>query len=102
MKSLVDFLIRKLRDWVLRSVADDYEELERISQEVFACASERSLSVNRILSALEALISEGYVQSYLLSAGPPGPAQPVKYDAKSGRRTVVLRHAKGQAASPET
>ena len=71
-----------LKNLVLRAVADDYESLEKISEDIYLWASERSLKVGPrgILNALKDLIGEDYVRSYFLSAGPPGSAEMVSFD----------------------
>jgi hypothetical protein len=72
-----------LKEYVLRSVADDYEEFERILAEVTGWAAARGITVDPqgVLRALDELISEGYAQAYLLASTPPY-STPVEHSAE--------------------
>ena len=74
-----------IREYTLRAISDDYEEFERICQDVTGWASECGLAADRsaILRALEALLTEGYAQAYLLSTNPAIKPQPVSYSASN-------------------
>jgi hypothetical protein len=76
-------LDQSLRELVLRAISDDYENFDRILEDVTGWAAERHFTPDRlsILRALEGLISDGYAQAYLLSSGPPGKAEAVMYSA---------------------
>jgi hypothetical protein len=78
-------LDQMLREYALRAIADDYENLEKILQDVTGWAAERGITADRprTVMALEALIRDGYAQAYCLTAGPPGKAEPVAYSAYS-------------------
>jgi hypothetical protein len=69
-----------LRECALRAIADDYEEFERIFDDVSAWVAERGTSATRtaIRHALENLVSEGYAQAYDLKADGSDP-RPVRY-----------------------
>jgi hypothetical protein len=70
-----------LRKYVLRAIADDYEDFEIVLRSVNSWARKHGVVPDRqqIQEALEELINEGYAQSYILSSGPPATAEPVPY-----------------------
>lgn len=55
-----------VRQYALRSVSDDYENVERIFADVTCWAGDRGIKLDReeLLLALQELIREGYVQAY--------------------------------------
>jgi hypothetical protein len=59
----------EIKDYVINVVANDYENLALIVDEVSAWASKEQVAVTRvaILHALHALIGEGLVDSYRFS-----------------------------------
>jgi len=59
-----------LRECVLRAIVDDYEEFERIFDDVRTWLAERGTTTTRTATrqALEGLIVEGFAQAYFLSA----------------------------------
>ena len=75
-----DLAIRKL---ILRAIADDYEEFNRVVQDVKGWAAERGIAVQRqfILALLDGLVRDGYAQAYMLSAVPTASAQAVAFNA---------------------
>ncbi len=62
-----------LRIYVMSSIADDYEDLEMVSNTATKWAEEDGLQFDRkeILRQLTELIRNGYAQAYVLSAQPP-------------------------------
>jgi hypothetical protein len=74
-----------LSEYVLRAIADDYENFERILQDVTGWAAERGIVADHRATqkALEGLVSDGYAQPYLLFSGPPGKAEATSYSAAS-------------------
>ena len=66
---------------MLASVADDYEDLSIITQDVTNWAKDRNILPARrdIIRAIEVLIINGHVQSYLLSEHAPH-STAVKFD----------------------
>jgi hypothetical protein len=74
-------LTTRLRELTLRAIADDYEDFERIVQDVTAWADDLGISVPRYqtMKALEELIERGHAQAFLLSSAPPGKAEVVNY-----------------------
>jgi hypothetical protein len=74
-------LDRTFREYALRAISDDYEEFEKILQDVTGWAAACGVTPDRssTLRALEELIRDGYAQAYILSAVPPGKAEAVSY-----------------------
>jgi hypothetical protein len=74
-------LDQRLRELALRAISDDYEDIERVLEDVTGWAAELGFISERdaILRALEGLIKDGYAQANLLSSGPPGRAEAVNY-----------------------
>ena len=69
--------------YTLEAVSDDYEELQMIFSDVSSkldSAQASSIRPEDIVSALEKLASQGYVQAYRLSSTPPY-SVPVPFDA---------------------
>jgi len=62
-----------VKDLVLVSMADDYENLEIIIPHVTKWANTRGLELSRdqVIETLRAVVCEGYAQCYLLSPWPP-------------------------------
>src|SRR5713226_8176853 len=70
-----------IRNFVLRAIADDYEDFEMVFSEATKWASEDGrIRVTReeVIRGLEKLIEEGYAKAYLLSSQPPH-AKPVPF-----------------------
>jgi len=65
----------------MASMADDYENLQIIVNEVTTKAGSRqkALSRHEIIKAIQGLISDGYAQPYVLSPHPPH-ATPAAFD----------------------
>ncbi len=74
-----------LKECVLRAISDDYENLDKILEDVTGWAAERGISSNpeKVLKGLEELISEGYAQAFSFSDSPSGKAKPAKYSVDS-------------------
>jgi hypothetical protein len=74
-------LMEMLSEFCLRAISDDYENFAKVLTDVASWTKERGVKANSesILSALEALISDGYAQAYILSSDPPGNAKAVSY-----------------------
>jgi hypothetical protein len=74
-----------LREYALRAIADDYENFEKILEDVIGWAAESGITAGReaTLKALEGLIRDGYAQAYFLSSGPPARIEAVGYSATS-------------------
>ncbi len=73
-----------IRNFVLRAIADDYEDFEMVFSEATKWASEDGrIRVTReeVIRGLEKLIEEGYAKAYLLSSQPPH-AKPVPFSAE--------------------
>jgi hypothetical protein len=76
-----------IKEFVVSTVSDDYEDFSMVLQVVSDRAKEKGVEVDReaILAALEGAIHEGYVQSYELSPPTPTPEwdwRPVVYSAE--------------------
>ena len=64
---------RVLQEFVLESLANDYESFVCVVEQVMKGEAEKELVVSRgeVARALEQTIREGYAQAYLLSAQAP-------------------------------
>jgi len=73
-----------VKECVLRAISDDYENLEKILEDVGVWLGERKALADdsTVIGALGALIDEGYAQTYDLSSHPLGEAKAVSYSAK--------------------
>lgn len=69
-------------DYVLDSVADDYESWQLILQSVrqFAKSDHVSIRRSQVLAALESLVAKGLVQPYILRSTLTDWATPVAWD----------------------
>lgn len=72
------------KDYVLRAIADDYEDFPMILEEVqrWSQAQLGSVTKEDVLSALEQLVVEGYAQTYILSSTAPY-AKPVGFSRQN-------------------
>src|SRR5260370_19494133 len=70
-----------VREMTLRAISDDYENFEKIVEDVSNWCADRQLEAGRpaIKEALETLIKDSYAQAYLLTPDPPANAEAVKY-----------------------
>jgi hypothetical protein len=70
-----------VKDLVLTSMADDYENLECIAPTVIRWGNIRGAQLGRdeVIKALQAVVSEGHAQCYELSPHPPH-VTPVAFD----------------------
>lgn len=86
-----------IQDWVLWAIADDYESLEIIFEEINKWRPKRSRGVTRqeIIRALKQIIREGSAQAYILSSQPPY-AQPVEFLAKDAEALWFYVTPKGK------
>src|ERR1700722_17851640 len=62
-----------IRDLLLNSMAEDYENLQIIIRDVTNWGERRHVRPTRteVVSAIEKVIADGYAQSFLLSPRPP-------------------------------
>ena len=74
-----------LREYALRAISDDYENFDRVRQEVTGWAAKYGIvpDDDAIQRALKSLLCDGYAQAYLRHADPPGKAQPVTFSEDS-------------------
>jgi hypothetical protein len=72
-----------IRDLVMTSMADNFENLQLIFANVTSWARSRDVSPTRdeVIRTIENVIVDGYAQSYLLSPHPPH-STPVAFDLK--------------------
>lgn len=100
-----DIVKKKIKEYVLDAVSDDYEDLATIIAEVRAW-NEGNTDVDSptILSALDQLIRDGYVQAYILSAEPVAGSVPTDFDPKYASELFFYVTAKGKqrVSSEET
>ena len=70
----------RVKDYLLNSMADDYENFEMLFSETLRQAKQQGQVLNRAetLEAIEQLISQGLAQAYILSPTPPF-ATPVEF-----------------------
>jgi hypothetical protein len=70
-----------LREYTLRAISDDYENFDKVVNDVLQWAAKGDIAADRstIAAALEQLIRLGYAQAYFLSAGPPAKIEVASY-----------------------
>ena len=63
----------QVKDYVLRAMADDYEDFNAVFDETSKLASElgRSVTKPEVIEILESVINEGLAQAYKLSSASP-------------------------------
>jgi hypothetical protein len=66
-----------IAELTLRAMSDDYENFDRITQDVDGWAAEGGVISNQkmVLNAVKMLIGRGYAQGYIFSASPSGKAE---------------------------
>src|SRR5690349_13495895 len=73
-----------LNEHVLRSISDDYENFERIVEDVRGWMKEKGIPSDRqrVLGALSDLIAEGYAQAFSFSESPQQEPKITAYSAE--------------------
>lgn len=87
----------RAKQYVLRAMADDYEDFETVLSLAQELAKHRGGSLSRpdIAEALESVIDEGLAQAYVLSPAKSG-ATPVQFDQREMSKLWFYLTAEGR------